>query len=254
VNLFNELINNANNGVYVEPFLGSGAVFINLPDKFDLYIINDIDKNIMNIWQSVLNFSYKDFVDVKNNIFEIFGDIKNNKDSYYNFRNFYNDYYHFESKEEKGIFLYFLANSCINSLLRFGKSGMNQSFGNRFYIFDEQTFNKIKNKLLKSQIYNVDYRELKNINNSIVYLDPPYFGTDVTYEKQFEKNDLTELIDYIKIYSNSNKILYSDLENEVSDSLLNCNFKKIETKNMRNISPNRNKEFTNKKEVIYYNG
>ncbi|GJQ43780.1 MAG: site-specific DNA-methyltransferase (adenine-specific) [Ignavibacteriaceae bacterium] len=252
IDLFNKLIEQTNKKVFVELFVGSGAIFLNTPDIFDLYIINDIDKNIISMWKAINNFNYSHYVETKNKIFEIFGDIKNNKNSYYNFRNFYNENYHFTDKEEKGIFLYFLANTCINSLLRFGASGMNQSFGNRFYFFNENTFNKIKQKMSKTQIFNVNYKDLKIENESLLYLDPPYYGTDVSYNKQFEINDLNLLIDYIKKNSNY-EVLYSDLSNTISDQLLMHGFKKIETKNMRNISPNRNREFTKQQEVIYYN-
>lgn len=255
IDVFNDLIQQSDKKIYVEPFIGSGAIFINVADKFDHYIINDLDENIISMYNSVVKFTYKDFVDAKDFLFDKFGDIEMDKDSYYEYRDFYNQIYHGTNKEERGIFLYFLANSCINSLLRFGPNGMNQSFGERFYFFNEGTFNTIKNKLSKTTIENKNYREIE-LKDSLVYLDPPYFGTDVTYKQQFEKNDLVELINYIKNNS-SNNIFYSDLENEISDQLLQNGFKKIPTKKIKNISPNRFvkgfKENKTKEEVLYYN-
>jgi len=256
IDMLNDLIQQTNKKIYVEPFVGSGTIFINITDQFDQYIINDLDENVISMYNSVVKFTYKDFVDVKNFLFDKFGDIEIDKDSYYEYRNFYNQVYHGTDKEERGIFLYFLANSCINSLLRFGPIGMNQSFGERFYFFNEGAFNIIKNRLSKTIIENKDYKEIE-LKDSLVYLDPPYFGTDVTYKKQFEKNDLVALIDYIIKNSNSNDIFYSDLENETSDQLLQMGFKKTPTKKIKNVSPNRFvkgfKENKTKEEVLYYN-
>lgn len=255
VDIFNKLIENTNKKIFIEPFVGSGVIFINTVDKFDQYIINDIDENIICMYKAVINFNYKHFKEAKSLVFEKFGNIEVDKDSYYEFRNFYNENYHFTNKDEKGIFLYFLANSCINSLLRFGPNGMNQSFGERFYFFDENTYNIIKNKLSKTLILNKSYKEIE-LNDSVVYIDPPYFGTDVSYKKQFEENDLSILIEFIKSNVNNNDIFYSDIENEKSDELLNFGFNKIYTKEINNISPNRFKKgfkkLKTKEEVLYY--
>ena len=40
-------------GTYIEPFLGSGALFLHLePEK---WIINDLNKDLINVWNSVKN-------------------------------------------------------------------------------------------------------------------------------------------------------------------------------------------------------
>jgi len=132
---FNKLYEKTNKNIFCELFLGSGAIFINCQDSFDEYILNDNNENIMSIWNAVIKFTYNDFMNVKKFIFDKFGDIKTNKEAYYKFRNWYNENIHFSGKTEKGICLYYLANSCINSMLRFGPNGMNQSYGNRLFIF-----------------------------------------------------------------------------------------------------------------------
>lgn len=41
-------------GNYVEPFLGSCAVFLKRPETFDGWVtLNDLDGNISNFWRSV---------------------------------------------------------------------------------------------------------------------------------------------------------------------------------------------------------
>jgi site-specific DNA-adenine methylase len=41
---------------YIEPFYGSGAVWLNRPEEFEGYCtVNDIDGNIANFWRSIIN-------------------------------------------------------------------------------------------------------------------------------------------------------------------------------------------------------
>lgn len=45
--IINEHINQSRKSIYVEPFLGSGAVFFNLEKHFDRYILNDLDNALL---------------------------------------------------------------------------------------------------------------------------------------------------------------------------------------------------------------
>ena len=239
---------------YIEPFVGSGTIFINLPDVFDEYIINDINPNIMSMWNALAKYSYSDYEDVYNEILTKFGDIKENKWSYYNFRDYYNTTFHFSDSDKKGLYLYFLTNSCINSMLRFGPNGMNQGFGNRLYFFTKEEHNSIHNKLKKTRIFDVDFSDmLRGAHHSFIYLDPPYIERPTTYSKGFEEQQLIELITLINYLNGQNSIFYSDIETEISDSVLKCGFTKITAKEMRNISPLRESEFIEKNEVLYHN-
>lgn len=253
VEIINEIINKSNKKIFIEPFIGSGSVFINTIDKFDEYIINDVDSNIISIWNAIKEFNYKDWSDRKRYIFNKFGDIKNNKESYYNFRNTYNEKIHFTDKKEKGIYLYFLANSCINSFLRFGPNGMNQSYGNVSYTFNKLSYNKIKMKLKKTKILNLDYTEIE-YSNSLLFLDPPYFERDSSYSK-FDNEDNKEFINNIIQYSKNNDVLYTDIYNEEVYKQINKFKRKLLRKQMSNTSPNRKnnlEKVKGNKEVLYY--
>lgn len=250
INKFNEITYNLDSKVYIEPFLGSGAIFFNLQKEYEHYILNDLNKDIISIYESFKYLTYNDYEDVKNYIFTTFGDIKNIKESFYNFRNYYNEYYHFTSKIEKGFYLYFLANSCINSMLRFGPNGMNSSFGNRLYYIDnESIYNYIHSKLNRADLYSKDYIEvLKYSNNdSLIFLDPPYFTRPASYSNNFDKNDFIELLDIIK--ESKSNIIYTDIENIQIDEYLKWN--KINTKVITNTSPGKLKD--KYQEVAYFN-
>jgi DNA adenine methylase/adenine-specific DNA-methyltransferase len=257
---FNELSKNLSEDLFIEPFLGSGAVFINTR-FFNKCIINDIDENIISIFNAVKYNSYSKFVEISKSIKEHFGDIKQNKESYYKFREFYNKTWHFVKQEdynkfyEKGIYLYFLANSCINSFLRFGPNGMNQSFGGRSFIFSNYDYDTIKSKLEFSEIFNTDWINLKYLyKNSILFLDPPYYKRKTSYTNSIDSiNELSTFIDNVLSVSIENKIIYTDIENKISDVLLENGFKKDIIRNVRNSSPNRINEYIQMNEVVYYN-
>ena len=46
---------------YVEPFLGSGVVFLNLPVEFDNYYLNDLNRSLVAILEAVGKTDYNTF-------------------------------------------------------------------------------------------------------------------------------------------------------------------------------------------------
>lgn len=90
VDQINKLINYSDKKIYVEPFLGSGAIFLNLTKEFDKYIINDIDTNIIRIFRSFKEIEYEDFYELYSSTIKLFGNL-NTKEGYYNFRKWFNE-------------------------------------------------------------------------------------------------------------------------------------------------------------------
>jgi site-specific DNA-adenine methylase len=108
---------------YYELFVGSGSVFYNLIDN-KLSIINDLNFSICYMHNAIKEYTYVEYEHEYNNILKTYGDIKNSKESYYNFRDDFNKRY-WKSIQEKrynegGLWLLILSSSCINSMLRFG--------------------------------------------------------------------------------------------------------------------------------------
>jgi DNA adenine methylase len=251
IDKFNELAKLSTCPNYFEPFVGSGAIFFNLEKSFDCYTINDISSNLMKLYAALDNFEYKQFVDILMFITEKYGNIKTNKESYYAFRNEYNEkIYNKLSPEVDGIYLYFLYNSCINSLARFGPHGFNQSYGNRLYMFDEKTFFNLKMKLENIvSMTNVDFlkADTSNIKNTLIYMDPPYINSKTCYEKNANTDDLIDKINQLQI---DNDIILTNVYSEVLINRLE-GFKYELVDQLLNVSPLKNSEMTNF-EYVYY--
>ena len=137
-----------------------------------------------------------------------------------------------------------LANMVINSFLRFSPNGMNQSFGNRYYSVDEDTFKHIKNRLAKTIIYNTDYRDIiEKYPDAMYFLDPPYYSQDSSY-KGFS---LEQYLDFLDIISDK-EFIYTDILNDYNMPLYR---NRSLVRDMRNTSPNRKSENTGNMEYIF---
>ena len=147
----NEILKQSNKTVYIEPFCWSWAVLFNLDKEYKKYIINDADENIVKIYKTFKKIDYKDYTKELRFVFKKFWDIKTSKESYYEFRDWFNKKHRNTYTVKEGIYLHFLANSCINSLLRFWPNWMNQSFWHRFYQLSEDNFDLIKKRLRKTK-------------------------------------------------------------------------------------------------------
>lgn len=247
-----EYVNASNKDIYCEPFCGSASVFLNTKDNFKKYYISDIDRNIIRIFKSFKEINYTEYQYFINLIKNKFGNVKDYKESYYAFRDWFNANCWNTDTIEEGIYLMFLANSCINSMLRFGPNGMNQSYGNRSYqnSYSSEEHNKIREKLNKCEILNINFFDnIKMFNdlNAFYFIDPPYIKRGTSYSTITDDNRI-ELFNFIK----DKEYVYTDIYEESIEKELNCDIKVLRD-NMRNTSPLRKKDSLKNKEVIYTN-
>jgi len=260
IKIINEKINKSMKDIYVEPFVGSGAILFNLEKEFDKYIINDIDRNIINMYLTFKDIDYDFYLEKINFIIDKFtndvgfklssinktiDNVVKSKENYYNFRNWFNKEFWNTNTKEEGIYCHCLSNMAINSKLRFGPNGINSAWGNRFSIMDESNFNKIKEKLNKTEIYNVNYLELFNLYpDALFYLDPPYMSTPKAYTNNFNETNLIELINIIE----DKEYIYTDTINDINCSLPNKEF----IHEMNNTVPGVKNNKTGNMEYIFY--
>jgi DNA adenine methylase len=166
------------NDTYIEPFLGSGAVVIELLKhrvdvKYRCYDINDMIIGVFN--------------EIKHNPKELIDNLhqyanKQTKEDYYRIRAEYN--------EEKCVakFLY-LNKTCFRGLYRVNKNNhFNVAFchAKNPQIYCEQNIMAL-HELFNSVDITFEVRDYKDVDyeNSVVYLDAPYYGTFDEYTSTF---------------------------------------------------------------------
>lgn len=175
---------------YIEPFVGGGAILIDILQKYDIQEVYAFDINI-----DLIN-SYNV---IKNNVEELVANLKQmeteylglgqeeRKNYFYNIRNEYNDY---ELKEDEqnvrraAQFIY-LNRTCFNGLYRVNKNGkFNVPVGSykNPTICDEQNLRQLSQLIQNVQFQYGDYsRSMEYVTeNTFIYFDPPYRPLNVT--------------------------------------------------------------------------
>lgn len=171
---------------YFEPFVGGGAVFLDLLPK--KAVLSDLNSELITTYKVVKN-------DV-NKLIKLLKTYKYDKDFFLKIR----------SKPTKDLsdvqiaakFIY-LNRTCFNGLYRVNSKGeFNVPFGsyNNPLICDEDNLKKISKALKNVKIYNEDYKNVlkKAKKDDFIYFDPPYYPvnrtssfTGYTAEGFFEK-------------------------------------------------------------------
>lgn len=201
---------------YIEPFVGSGSMFLKLqPDN---WIINDINKDIINVWNNI-----KDNPEYIIEVFKEYGKIfkpMNNKDKLKYCRMLIKI---LEDME------YDLSRAILYMLLKFSSYMGNIVSRNQFYFegidmriyikndypFLKQTYydnlfnvNKFLNKN-KGKILNLDYKNVLKYakKDDFVFLDPPYIDDhdyifNYNIEEDLNKTFVEELIKEVKKLDN----------------------------------------------------
>jgi len=113
------IINEVDGDLFVEPFLGSGAVLLNY-QKCENKIGNDLNSYIIRIWKSIIEVDWEYFKNFYDENIKRFGDWSNNKEIFYKFRNYGNQKWHKSDTLDEGLFYLIMTNSCINNMCRFG--------------------------------------------------------------------------------------------------------------------------------------
>lgn len=252
---------------YIEPFLGSGVVLINLLNnieefKFKDFFVNDINNSIINFYillrdnVEYLNKQAKKLVEKYNNL----KSLAEQQKFYYNIREKYNK---ITDNTAKSIYFYFLMKTGYNGVYRENSTGnFNVPFGKKVKInYDLEYMIKLSECIKNVKFYNLDYKEFLKmledkgvLTKSFVYFDPPYIPEDKAINKKqelytkksFEHEEFINYINKLKI----NKFLISMSESREAD-LIYGEYKKYRVSDIiRTINP---KKLLMSKEVVYSN-
>lgn len=196
--------------VFYDLFGGSGIVGMNV--KADEYVLNELDENVFSLYNMFKATQPDDLIEhtikrikeyelptintdkraVGEQVREFY------KEKYMKFRQDYNN-----NPNPKD--LYVLMNYAMSQTMRFNKNGkFNMPFGNNRFIPEThgKEISGFYDFLQKVTLYNEDYQkiEIKELNNSFIYLDPPYLGSVATYNENgaWDKDDNGRLLNYLK--------------------------------------------------------
>lgn len=223
-NLYPEILKNGECSNYIEPFLGGGAVFFELYNKYNIKsaTLFDINPDIV-IAYNVIKKSVDILTEQLYELSEKYYNLNENdqKGFYYLIRDEYNtkkreiNYYTYsELWISSTARLIFLNKTCFNGLFRTNKKGgFNVPHGKykNPKILDISNLKLVANALQIAEIKLTDFEEsLKTVtNNSFIYFDPPYRPlnktSNFTSYSTFEFNDQEQkrLADFYKYLDNN---------------------------------------------------
>ena len=228
---------------YIEPFVGGGAVLIDILQNYDVKDAYAFDINI-----DLIN-SYNV---IKNNVEELITNLKllekeylnlekdDRKKYFYNIRKQYNSYRitKDEMSLQKAIEFIFLNRTCFNGLYRVNKNGdFNVPMGNykNPTICDEENLRALSELIKNVNFEYGDYKASQKYikKNTFVYFDPPYRPLNITsgftlYTKEnFDDENQKELALYYKELNNNNvKVMLSN-SNPKNTNKEDCFFENI---------------------------
>ncbi|MEI2462363.1 DNA adenine methylase [Mycoplasmopsis felis] len=209
LNKVNELIPKDFN-TYIEPFVGGGAVLFNI--KPENFIINDVNSELINLYQVIKNRKY--FNDLLNNL-KIHQN-NHNEEYFYQIRNMdrVSDFNSI-NKVVRAARMIYLNKSCFKGLYRVNSKGFfNVPSGKKekVNLYDYDNILQIHQYLQNSnnQLMNIDFEEcLKYANKGdFVYLDPPYdnYENKITFTSYDQNNfNKSEQIRLFKVFQELDK-------------------------------------------------
>jgi DNA adenine methylase len=183
-------------GQWIEPFLGSGVVAINVaPERA---ILSDTNKHVISLYQAIQSGTITAGL-ARDALVEMGGELRKRGESYfYEVRDRFNE-------SHQPLDLLFLNRSCFNGVMRFnGRGRYNVPFGKKTDRFRRAYVTKIVNQIrwIKGvfaetgwQIRCYDWREslAEARPGDFVYLDPPYIGRHADYFNRWSDEDAVAL-------------------------------------------------------------
>ena len=201
---------------YVEPFVGGGAMFFNLTNRYKIRksILSDINIELVMAYQVIKN-DHERLIDILKDIEENHLNMEENgrKENYYRIRDVYNhkfkgiDHKNYNSQwVERTAYLIFMNKTCFNGLYRENKKGEFNVPVGRYKnptICDSDNIKNASAALRNTEICCSDFTDTENYidENTFVYLDPPYRPLNKTSNfTTYSKDGFTD-IDQVKLAS-----------------------------------------------------
>ena len=153
-------------GYFVEPFVGSAAVFFRLNPK--KAVLADINSELVTLYRGLRRHPKK--------VWEIFRTLPSTKKDYYRIRNATDWPSDIASQSARTLYL---NRTCFKGMWRHNSEGQfNIGYGgqDRRWVVTEQTLIEVSRRLKKSLLRTSDFEEIVEMSTSddYLFLDPPY--------------------------------------------------------------------------------
>jgi len=165
--------------VLIEPFVGSGAIFLNT--NYESYILSDANSDLINLYKTLqqygdefINFCNKFFISKNNTAIQ-----------YYKIRDQFNNMEQDQDLITRAALFLYLNRHGYNGLCRFNKNNkFNVPFGSHKQLnFPAESMRLFCLKAQRAQFFLRDFKESLTkvkVRNSVVYCDPPYVPLSTT--------------------------------------------------------------------------
>ena len=212
---------------YIEPFVGGGAVLIDILQKYDVQeaYAFDINIDLINSYNVIKNNVENLITNLKQIVTEYLQlEQEERKEYFYNKRNEYNNYTLEENEQniQRAAQFIYLNRTCFNGLYRVNKAGkFNVPMGSHKNptICDEENLRNLSNLIQNVQFQYGDYKKSMEYvtENTFVYFDPPYRPLNITsgftsYTKEdFDDDNQRELAEFYRELNTQNvKLMLSN--------------------------------------------
>ncbi len=203
ITLLNDLLSSFDKSrkYYVEPFLGSGSVLINVLNnnyilKYDKFFVNDSNSNIIEFYKNLKYDAHYFIIQLEGivNTYNSLVTLEDKSKMFYEIREIFNN------GINRSIYFYFLMKTCFNGVYRENKKGyFNVPFGKKTKIVCDKTkLFQISELLQNVEFFNLDYNDFfkylkktRILDNAFIYCDPPYIPDDgAVYKMQLLYSNL----------------------------------------------------------------
>ena len=206
-------------GVWIEPFIGSGVVGFNIANKKAIF--SDINPHVISFYNATKNKKI-DYKIVRDFLEEEGEKLSKNEEYYYEVRERFNTYFN-------PLDFLFLNRACFNGVIRFNKKGkFNTPFCKKKDRFSKSYITKIVNQVKKVQelIINSDWsffcKDFSKViplakEGDLIYCDPPYIDRHTNYYDNWNEDKEKNLYLLLK-NSNANFILSTWYKNRYREN------------------------------------
>jgi len=153
----------------IEPFTGSGAVFLNT--NYNEYLLADTNPDLINLYRQLTNEGLP-FIKYCRSFFTV---TDNTKDQFYFYREEFNQT---NNRRRKSALFLYLNRHCYNGLVRYNKRGnFNTPFGKHIKpYFPDREMQQFLQAADKATFLNAGFLECMSHarQGDIIYCDPPY--------------------------------------------------------------------------------